>query len=853
MQSIRLRVLAFSLSLMAFVLIFSGSLRAQDQASITGTVTDPSGAVVPKVGVVLVNTSTDVTFKTDTNALGSYTISNVPPGPGYKITFSAAGFSTFTITDMYLNVAVTRTQNAQLKIGSIETVQVSAGNEQITLDTADATVGNNLPVQDLYDLPVQNRDNPSSLFYAQPGTTLDGSVTGARVDQSSVTVDGLDVNDEATGGFGGIAANAPVDTVQEFRGVTAGQGANSGPGGGGQYQLVTKSGTNEFHGNVNWYHRDTDTEANTWFNNNATPKVPRTQIIQNQYGGNIGGPIVIPHVYHGKDKAFFFFDWDANRIAAGTSVERTVPISSSTGTDLFRGGFVTYQNAGGTKTTLTQTQLQALDPSHLGFNSSVEGVFSSRYPIPNDLTGGAGDLVNTAGYRFNAPTPTTEDNYVSRIDYNLTSTQRVWGRGSVERFQNILSTIQFKGDPQTKPRINQSYAWVVGHSWTIGSNKENEASYGETVTVVNFPDLYNPTGANQYSFGGTGTGGTILSAPYASAVNAQGRTYPIPVVRDDFSWVAGKHNFQMGGSFKYINPSGYTILNYNEPLLGLSVTNPGLTASMRPADISTSSTAHSRYDRAFAMAVGHIGQVSSTYNYNAKGNVLKQGSGSSSNYRYYETELYFGDTWKVTPSLTFDYGLHYLNYTVPYEKNGIESLPSLNFDEYFSARVAQSAAGQSGDNSLPFIQYLLGGKGNNAPGYYKPNDLDLAPRVAFAYNPKFDKRTVISGGAGIIYDRTVVNAVQYQASQYSYLFQLPANQPYGVPSNPVAGFTGDLRFARLQQSSACAHCSGSHREPVHSVHHPRFDIQHRQRHISIRSGKRQCVQRGREQQPADAL
>ena len=280
-------------------------------------------------------------------------------------------------------------------------------------------------------------------------------------------------------------------------------------------------------------------------------------------------------------------------------------------------------------------------------------------------------------------------------------------------------------------------------------------------------------GRTNTSFGGTGTGGTILSAPYASAANAQGRTYPIPVVRDDFSWVAGKHNFQMGGSFKYINPSGYTILNYNEPLLGLSVTNPGLTASMRPADISTSSTAHSRYDRAFAMAVGHIGQVSSTYNYNAKGNVLKQGSGSSSNYRYYETELYFGDTWKVTPSLTFDYGLHYLNYTVPYEKNGIESLPSLNFDEYFSARVAQSAAGQSGDNAVPFIQYLLGGKGNNAPGYYKPNDLDLAPRVAFAYNPKFDKRTVISGGAGVIFDRTVVNAVQYQASQYSYLSSFP--------------------------------------------------------------------------------
>ena len=225
------------------------------------------------------------------------------------------------------------------------------------------------------------------------------------------------------------------------------------------------------------------------------------------------------------------------------------------------------------------------------------------------------------------------------------------------------------------------------------------------------------------------------------------------------------------------------------------MTNPGLTASMRPSDILNSSTARSRYDRAFGTGVGHYGQVSATYNYNAKGNVLPQGSGSTSDYRYFETELYFGDTWKITPSFSLDYGLHYLNYTVPYEVHGIESVPSLNFDQFFSAREAQSASGQSGDNSVPYIQYLLGGKANNSPGYYKPNDMNFAPRVAFAWNPTFTHKTVISGGGGIIYDRTVVNAAQYQASQYSYLFQLPANLPLGAPGNPVAGFTKDERFA----------------------------------------------------------
>ncbi len=789
MRSIRLHVIAFALGLMAITTVFSAAASAQDQASITGIVTDQSGAVVPKVDVVLDNPLTNTTFKAITNSEGSYTFANVPPGPGYRITFSAAGFRVVTFTDMYLNVGATRTQNAQLKVGGgLQTVQVSAGNEQITLDTTDATVGNNLPVQDLYDLPVQNRDNPSSLFYAQPGTTLAGSVTGARVDQSSVTVDGLDVNDEATGSFGAIVANAPVDSIQEFRGMVAGQQSDAGPGGGGQYELVTRSGTNNFHGDVNWYHWDTDTEANNWFNNDVTPKVPRTQIIQNQYGGNIGGPIIIPHVYHGRDKAFFFFDWDANRIAQASSVERTVPINA------FQNGQVSYQSTTGLKT-LTAAQLKALDPSGIGFDSNIASVFTGRYPAANDLTGTVGDLENTAGFRFNAPTPTTEDNYVGRVDYNLTSSQKIWGRGTVERFQNINGIIQFKGDPQTHPRINHSRAWVVGHNWTIGNNKTNQVSYGETITDVAFPDLYNPTGANQYTFGGNGTGGTFMSSPYSSAVNAQGRTYPIPVLRDDFSWLKGRHTFQIGGTFKYINPNEYTFLNYNEPLVGLSVVNPGLTASMRPSDIANSSTQRARYDRAFATGVGHYGQVSATYNYNAQGNVLPQGSGSSTDYRYFETELYFGDTWKVTPSFTIDYGMRYLNYSVPYEVHGIESLPTFNFDEYFGDRVSQSQAGLSGDTTLPFINYVLGGKANNTAGYYKPNNLDFAPRLAFAWNPTFSKKTVISAGSGIIYDRTVVNAAQYQASQYSYLFQLPANTPLGVTGNPVAGFTKDLRFA----------------------------------------------------------
>ena len=220
---------------------------AQDKASLTGTVTDTTGAVIPDASVELVNTTTNVSFKATSNGTGSYTIANVPPGPGYKITISRDGFKPVVFTDVYLNVAATRTQDVKLSIGgSTQTVEVSAASQGVTLDTTDATVGNNFEVQFLNDLPVANRDSPSALFTQQPGITLDGAVTGARVDQDNVTLDGLDVNDSATGNFGAIVGNAPVDSVQEFRGVTAGPLSSAGEGGGGQFDLVTRSGATNF-------------------------------------------------------------------------------------------------------------------------------------------------------------------------------------------------------------------------------------------------------------------------------------------------------------------------------------------------------------------------------------------------------------------------------------------------------------------------------------------------------------------------------------------------------------------------------------------------------------------------------
>ena len=798
---------------LAFVAVFAVQLVAQDSSNITGTVTDPTGAVVPGVQVTLSNPAKGTTYSAVTSSLGAYTIENVPAGPGYKITFEDPGFKPVTITDLYLNVSSTRTQNVRLAVGGeSQSVEVSAATENVTVDTTDATIGNNFEVQMVNQLPVQIRDTPFALFTIQPGVTEDSggehSVTGARTDQSHVTLDGLDVDDRATGQFGVVTGNAPVDSVQEFRGVTAGETSSFDSGGGGQFQLVTKSGTNKFHGALFEYHRDTDLEANNWFNNNAG--VPRAPLIRNQFGGNIGGPIK-------KDKAFFFFEYNGRRDNQGASALQTVPTAS------YLAGNISYiNNSGGNScapdstiltaptciSTASAANVQAnFDPQGIGQDAALATFVSGRYPAGNDLSGGDG--INTEGFRFNAPVILKENDYVSRIDVNLTSTQKLFARGSVVSQRegddiNYNAPIQFPGDPTTRSIDDASWAWVVGHTWVIGNNKTNQASYGETISRLNFPSLYNPTGALDWSFG-------PLTNPYLSNYNAQGRVVPVPQLRDDFTWAKGNHSFAFGGTFKDVTPFNNLYLNDYVPALGIGGNLSQLDPTLRPADIlqSSSSNPTNLWDSALTFDLGRFASLDATYNYNADGSVQTEGAGTSRKYRYYETELYFGDTWKVTPSLTLSYGLRYQFYSVPYEVHGIEGVQvnsetgkPLGFDEYFfKDRVAQNEAGASGNSIIPFLEYVPGGKANHnaVGGYYKPSYTDFQPRFAFAWNPTSDRKLVVNGGIGIIDDHTIVSAVQNFQDHSSYLFQADANTLYGDGQDPEGSLTNDPRFTGINQ------------------------------------------------------
>jgi hypothetical protein len=786
-----MRLLA-SRTLLFFALAFlSGLAFAQTTATVNGAVTDPSGAIIPGATVVLSNSATGVRYEVKTDSAGSYRFASVPPGPGYTIEFNAQGFASFKVNDIYVNVANSRTQNAKLQPGLTVEVQVSDSSD-VTLNTTDASIGNNFQVSKLQDLPVYDRSSPSVLFTLQPGITSSGATTGARTDQNNVTVDGLDVNDASNGTFKSITGNAPVDSIQEFRGTTGGFTADNGPGGGGQFQLITRSGSNEWHGNVNEYHRDNSTTANNWFDANAG--IAQPELVQNQFGGSVGGPIL-------HDKLFFFFNFLGSRIAQQATVERTVPLPS------FASGTISYinNNAGCTDasrqnttpncvSSLTPAQVQQIDPAHVGESPQILALFQNRYPAPNDPS--FGDGLNTAGFRFNSPEPDNLTNYTGRVDYAISPRIKIFGIGNVTRQNQVQSNglEQFPGDPPSQQFVDRSYRYAAGMDWEISQSKFNQFTYGSTVQDYNDARPSNVEGLYHVSFF-NGFTPTLVDDPYSSPSGASSRHVIISQVNDNFTWTLGRHQLQLGGYFKWIHfmnstTSGYD--NYNIGLGGHISSTPGLEpANILPSD----STASEYYDNAFVSSLGRIASTSGTFNYDASGNVLAQPSSSIRKWVDYQTQPYISDTWKVTPQLTVNAGLNYQFFTVPYETQGLETIQTTGFDQYFSARQTQSAAGISGNAAVPFITYVLGGKKNNGPGFYKSNFLDFAPHLAFAYTPSFDPSTVFNGSASIVYDRTVINAILNQQVEFSYLFQQNVTNQNGNNSDSTGSVQNDPRIA----------------------------------------------------------
>jgi Carboxypeptidase regulatory-like domain len=796
----------------------------QQSSSVTGIVTDAAGAVLNGADVKLTDTKTGKEQSTKTNQQGVYLFLRVAPGIGYTLTFSAQGFDTVEIKNVTLGVGNTETHNAQLSVGQVTNTVTITSSEGATLNTTDATIGNVIDTRRLHELPIQIRESPAALLGLQPGVVgsnvgagggnLVGSVTGARADQGNITIDGIDANDQATNQAFATVGNAPIDAIQEFRTVSANPGAGEGRSSGGQVMLVTKGGTNQFHGVLREYNRTAATAANTFFNNRTVDPVTgqgiaKPQLTRNQFGGNIGGPVRLPG-FNGKDKLFFFFDYEGRRDAQGVSYLRTVPL------DHYRNGNLAYVNSnpGCSPSARLDTNPQCItilspdqivgsgfDPAGIGPNQALLSFINSRYPQANDLT--AGDGINTGGFRFNSPSRRSTNTYTSRIDLNATNNQKVFGRFNIARMlrTDTVNTVaqQFPGDPESGQILQRDYAFVGGHTWSISSSLVNNFTFGITRSGLDFAAPFAPVSPSVFSFG-------PLSDPYAD-ISTQNRRSPTPTIRDDFNWLKGSHTMSFGVSIKPIRLQNTLVNDFNFATLGLGGLTNALDGSLRPIDIlqDANQVAIGNYDAALPFLLGRYASINTNYNYDISGNALPAASGKVRDYRYNEFELYAQDSWKVRNNFTINYGVRWHYYPAPYEVNGFQTGTNVDLAAYFAQRVQNGANGISGTAAEPLFSYDLIGRANNARDFYRSDKNNFAPRLSFSWNPSAsngllgkvfgDRKTVIRGGGSVVYDRTG-GALTFLSDQFTFIFDNSVNGLFGGGA-PSAALATDPRFTGI--------------------------------------------------------
>jgi Carboxypeptidase regulatory-like domain len=774
------------------------SILAQTGSSVVrGTVVDPQDRPVAGTIVTLTNIERSFSRTQTTNEEGAYGFSAVPPGT-YRIEAEAIGFKKASVSNVRALVETPVEIKVKLEIGNVsEVVSIAAGSEA-PLNTSDATIGNTFESRRIEQLPLNAR-NVVGLLSLQPGVTRSGYVNGGRSDQANVTLDGVDNNEQQKGldvvtdeAFASILRSTP-DSLQEFRVTTTNPNADQGRSSGAQVTLVTKSGTNDWHGSLYEYHRNTVTSANDFFNNAAG--VERPQLLRNIFGGSIGGPIR-------KNRAFFFFNYEGFREATGTSVVREVPLPS------LGQGIVRYRTASGASDPNcppgTPTGVNCLTPAEInaaytavnggpppGLNPAALAVLASaaqRYPA-NDST--VGDGLNTGGFRFNARTPTELNTYISRFDFNLTNRQTLFLRGNYQS-DIITRAVYFSPDcstpgdnvqcfPDTPPLTfwNHPKGFAVGHIWTASNNFLNRLAYGFTRTAFT---QGGDSDQNRVSF-------RFIFTPNAFA-RSLSRTTPVHNFVDDISWTKGKHVFGFGANVRLIrnnrtsfgasydeaiiNPSYYDFSGDSLILDVYNTRNPIFPDVLSGGEINLRD--------ALASVIGRFSQFTANLVYGANGQLEPVGTPTVRSFATEEYEFYWQDSWRVRPNFTLTYGVRWSTSTPVYERNGIQVKPTVSLGEYFNQRR------ESAFNGVPFndpITFDLAGKANDRPGYYKQDWNNFAPSVAFAWSPDFgdnffgrligrNGKSVVRGGFRMTYDRI--------GSQLAVNFDL----------NSVLGFTSGL-------------------------------------------------------------
>ncbi len=810
--------------------------QAASTGTVAGTVTDPSGGAVVGATVTLTDTSTNIARTEMTNDTGRYFFANVVPST-YNVSINKTGFRVSKLTGQVVNVGSSLTLNISMELGSVaETVEVTV-NTGAELQTLNATVGNTVSGATLQTLPAIGRDT-GSFMTLQPGVSPDGSVAGAVVDQSTFLLDGGQNTNDMDGSMqvytpsfaddptGGIVKNSiggaptgvmptPIDSVEEFKVDTANQTADFNSSAGAEVQVVTKRGTNAWHGTAYEYYLDNGIDANTWDNNANGNPLPIFHY--NRFGGAGGGPVIPKTILGGK--TYFFANYEGFRWPNSASYETIVPTAT------LRAGVVTalicdaacVANPNTNPPVPTAYNLNpnavtvngvtypgsgtTLDPRGLGLNPYVAALWAKE-PMPNETgngTPGQGcggftgdprcDGYNEQGFRSNVSLPQTSNFFVARMDhdfgakFHFTTSYRYYKLENATDSEVDIGGV-FPGDTLGTPssvsnRPQQPWYYVAGLTTNVTANTTNDLHFSYLRNYWSWNATGGPpqvSGVDEAlePFGETAN----ILAPYnVNTQNVRTRFWDgqDKFLRDDWTMLKGNHLMTFGGAYqrnydwhqRSDNGGGinYTPTDQLGQYLGGGNVGPG--------NVDFSSTTPvgedpNQWGALNAVVLGIVTQSQIAYTRQGADLALNPPlthAEDQSTIPYYN--VYWSDSWHLKPTITLTYGLGWTLEMPPTEVDGrqIELVgqngQTIDGLAYLKQREDAALNGQVYNPELGFA--LVGNTGSGQKYPYNPFYGSFSPRVAVAWNPNYTDgvlgkmfgagKSVVRGGYSRIYGR----------------------------------------------------------------------------------------------------
>ena len=779
--------------LLAFLSVAARPAFAQSSSgTITGTVTDPTGALVPGATVIATDAISKTTRTAVTNKQGQYILVDIPPA-SYNVTATKSGFSKDEITGLDVAVGTQTTASFKLAVGSeTTTVEVQASNAD--LQTMSAGTGTTVEHALVDSLPAIGRD-VSTFVTMQPGVTPGGNVAGTTTDQATFTLDGgtnsSDMDgtqavytssfaNSSVGGFISAGPSGvmpmPQDSIEEFKVSTTGQTADFNNSSGSQSQIVTKRGREKWHETVYEYYLDSLFGANTWqgnFPNTATTSyTAKSSYHYSRFGAAAGGPIA-PYFWGGK--TYIFANYEGFRYPAAAVYERTVPSYQ-----FLQQGQLTFNGVAYSAATLT-----ADDPRGLGFNPTLQAYYKKDLPqAPSTNNGSVGatgatyagtfdanctnlsssycDGTNIIGYLAHIQLPQSSNFVAVRADHDFGAKQHLMLSYRYYKLTNLTSNQvdiggaipgDVMGVPTAlTPRPQDPWFFVTGLTTNITPTLTNDFHYsylrnfwqwkgaGAPAQVAGASGAIEPLGEST----------TNVLSPYN--VNAQNIRTRIWDGKDNFfsdnlTKLKGEHLIQFGGQFQHNfnyhqrTDNGASI-NYT-PTYQIGDTGGGgnIAYSGLSAHLPTGTANYARQLDTYYGFVTDT-QVANTYSAGSGGLTLNAPYtpfGAHTTIPYYN--IYLTDTWHAKPSITFNYGLGYAIEMPPTERNGNQTMftdnagNALKVQDYLYSR---QAAALTGTVYNPYIGFALKQNVVGAPKYaYAPYYKALSPRLSVAWNPKF--------------------------------------------------------------------------------------------------------------------